>query len=124
MKIRFIDSIDESWFLKQNLQQHSKHIAEYKNDYRFRNVDFSNPKDVLQKYNELGNWLSNVKVESPFSSARFVGYIDKNGRTVKYDRKNFDYIVFTKDSSITLHKKSNKQFEKIVRRDFNKEIDN
>ena len=76
----------------------------------------------MKKYDEIAEDLSNSKAYSPFSNEDIVGYIDKFGRTVMYDRRYGDYLVFDKDDTITMFKKTDKQFRNTVRRDFLKEL--
>ena len=113
--------IKESDFDTKNLNIHfDQHKNEYKYDLRFSNI--KNDDDFKKKYNEIGDTLSRKKVGSSLSDSRYVGYIDKKGRSIKYDRAYNDFVVYVKNKSITLHKKSYKNYLKIRNRDFKSEF--
>ena len=131
MKIRFVgqksDDLDESKFNKKNLYHHAikrQHLQEYRHDPRFPDFNTTGLTELMKKYNEIGDTLSNSPASSPSSTDRIIGFIDKNGRTVKYDRTYGDYIVFTGEHTITMFKKTEQQFQNCVKRDYAKDIEN
>lgn len=113
--------IKESNFEPDNLLNHvEEHKKQYLYDSRFRNVKTENQFNSL--YNSIGDKLSRIKVGSSLSDNRFVGYIDKKNRYIKYDRKYQDFVVYSGKFTITLHKKTYQQYLNIRRRDFKSEM--
>ena len=78
--------------------------------------------ELLKLYNEIGDKLSKAEAGSVYSPDKIVGFISKNGRTVKYDKEYGDYIVFNGEETITMFKKTMKQFMNTVERDFLREL--
>ncbi len=121
----FSESLDESTFNKKNLYHHAikrQHLYEYRHDPRFPDFNTTGLSELMKKYDEIGDTLSNASAGSPFSTDQIVGFIDKKGRTVKYDRQYGDFIVFTGEETITMFKKTETGFQNTVKRDFLKEI--
>ena len=113
--------LDESKFNRNNLNIHYwKHRNQYRYDPRFKDVETE--EEAKELFDSIGDELSNAKAGSPFSDDIIVGFINKQGRVVKYNRSTGDYIVFNGDDSITLHKKLENQFRSNVRRDFLDEL--
>ena len=116
-----IKIIKESNFTQDNLIRHlESHKVHYLNDPRFANVTTDEEFSAL--YDSIGDALSRKRVSKSNSSDRYVGYITKNGRRIKYDRKTLDWISYNRDITITLHKKSAKEYERIKKRDYLKEF--
>ena len=82
-----------------------------------------NDEEFKKKYNEIADQLSRKKVDNSMSEdSRYVGFIDKKGRYVKYDRTYNDFLVYRKNDSITLHKKTYQNYLKVRNRDFKSEM--
>ncbi len=113
----------ESEFKKSNLLTHAdQHRKHYKNDDRFSNV--TSLDEFATLYNQVGDRLSRKRVgkSDAYHGVRYVGYITKDGRYVKYDKKYHDFLVYSYDKIITLHKKSYTEYVRILQRDFGKEF--
>ena len=112
---------EESDFSQSNLSVHvQKYLMQYKNDPRFKNI--TSDEDFAKKYNEIADKLSRKRVGKSTSLDRYVGYINKDNNRVKYDRYTMDWLIYNFDKSITLHKKSAEEYDKIRKRDFKKEF--
>ena len=113
--------LDESQFEKDNLIKHfNKHKSEYITDPRFANVN--NEEEFRQLYNKIADELSRKHVSKSDSTDQYVGYIDKKGRYIKYDRVNYDLIIYIKDISVSMYKIDGKRYDIIKSRDFKKEF--
>lgn len=117
--------IKESRFRVSNLKQHAdKHHNQYINDPRFK--DAKTDDDFNKIYDEIGDKLSRktvAKSDDVSRKNRYVGFIDKRKRRVKYDKQTEDFIVFAGPETITLHKKTYDQYKNILKRDFGSEFD-
>ena len=113
-------------FGKDNHTSHTdKHYKEYINDVRFQGVDYPS-EEFDSRYNQIATKLSNIRVDkSDSESHRFVGYISKDKRQIKYDKKTWDYLVMSADGKtiITLHKKSPKEYKRVLKKTFLSELD-
>ena len=113
--------IKESNFTTKNLKSHiDKHHDQYENDIRFK--DAKTDEDFARIYDTIGDRLSKMKVGKSDSRGRFVGFIDKQNRRVKFDKATGDFVVYSGPSTISLHKKTVKQYKNILRRDFKSEF--
>lgn len=116
-----IKVIKESEFSENNLIKHlESHKIHYLNDPRF--IGIVDESEFEKLYNSIGDSLSRKKVSKSNSNDRFVGYITKNGIRIKYDRKTLDWIAYNKNKTITLHKKSAKEYDRIRKRDYSREF--
>ena len=114
--------IKESDFSPQNLLKHvDEHGAQYIKDSRFKDV-LNDAEAFNKRYNQIANELSHKHVGKSNSKDNYIGYIDKNNNVVKYDTKKHDFVVYDKKWSITMHKKSRENYDKIRKRDFKKEL--
>lgn len=124
-----ISNIIKEDFTIENFMKHIKHAFEFSEDERcveeVKKLK-SAVDDFMVKYNEIADDLAKSKAGKANSKENIVGYIDHNGRAVKYNYTTGDYVVYNPNSSryrtITLHKKTPEQYEKIVTRDFESEL--
>ena len=116
-------------FTYDDLLAHVKHAEEYKNDPRCQ-TEAQNLITAIKSfgimYNAIADNLANSKAGETTSSDNIVGFVNKEGNYVKYDKSNQDYVVYNPRSpklkTKTLHKKSIENFNKIVLRDFLEEL--
>ncbi len=122
MKVR---PLTQANFEEENHKTHSdKHYKEYLKDNRFKGIEYPSA-EFNTLYNEIGRNLSKTRVDKSDSSTRIVGYIAKDSRQIKYDKATKDYLVISSDGStvISLHKRSGKEYTRVLKKDFLKEFD-
>lgn len=116
-------------FSYDNLLSHVKHVIQYVDDPRCS----KEAKDALKaiedfgdKYNRIANRLTYEFAESPWNNpdAKIVGYLTKDNRCCKYDRETQDFVVYDPKTkiTITMHKKTPEQFDRILNRDYKDEL--
>lgn len=114
--------LDESNFEKNNLDKHYKrHFTEYSHDPRFAKVK-DNEEEFKKLYDKIADELSWVRVSKSDSDDNYVGYIAKDGRRKKYNKATRDFVSYSKDKTITMHKKDLKSYNKTLEREFLKEF--
>ena len=112
---------EDSDFSEDNLIKHlESHKVHYLHDPRFKDV--RTEEEFADLYNKIGDSLSRKHVDKSDSSSRYVGYINKQNNRVKYDRVTLDWIIYNRDKTITLHKKSSKEYDRTKKRDFLREF--
>ena len=118
-----LNTMYESNFSPYNLQRHMdvRHINQYVNDTRFIGLVPGSP-EFAAKYDEIGDALSRKKVSPSYSNDRYVGFITKDGRYLKYDRKTLDTVVYDHKYTISLHKKSKSYYDKTLKYSFGREM--
>jgi len=129
MKIKKITE-EYDW---NNFLKHLKHLEEYKNDERLENITKTlegQLKAFKNKWDAIADYLSKSVAGKALSDDVIVGYVKSDGRFVKYDKNNNDFVVYTlkgnpknpKYITISMHKKSLDEYNKIVKRDFFDEL--
>ena len=90
---------------QHNYDAHTKHIKEYVNDVRCSDYARKAKKaldDFKSKYDNIANTLQSLKAgKSDDITSSIVGFIQKDGNYVKYDRLNNDYLVYDPNNSIS-----------------------
>lgn len=114
----------ESNFQKHNLKRHIfVHKDDFSHDNRFRSV-LNNDEKFAKLYDKISDELSRRKVglSDGSDNSRYIGYISKDNRYIKYDRKTCDFVVYSGKYTITMHKKSFREYKRIRKRDFREEF--
>ena len=132
MIIRISDEriLDETRFSPKSLIRHvDEHFKEYINDERFNGIEYPS-EEFTQKYDEIADLLTRTKVSPSKSLNRYVGFINKDGMGVKYDRTTMDFVLYKHNSvtpgdpsvTVTMHKKSPSAYNNARRHSFKKEF--
>ena len=113
MRFKIVEDcvLDEVYFTKDNLDRHHyKHVIS--DEYGPLKMEYITP----EEYNKLADDLSS-SVASKINNreADIIGYVTKNGRTVKHDKRNKITIVYVDDDIkghevISLYKQPTKKF--------------
>ena len=113
MKFKLVEDsvIDEVYFTKDNLDRHHyKHVISDEDGPL--QMEYMTP----EEYNKLADDLSSsVASKINNKEADIIGYVTKNGRTIKHDRRNKITVVYVDDDIrghevIALCKQSTKKF--------------
>ena len=127
MKIKKINLEEE--YSNNDFMNHLKHMYEYENDPIYSSL-IKQLKDDLTKLKLLWDTTSNVLAKSKAGKSDsddiIVGYVQKDGRFVKYNKNTNDFLVYTIHGNYiktrTLHKKTLDEYNKIKNRDFFNEL--
>ena len=113
MKFKLVEDsiIDEVYFTKDNLDRHHyKHVISDEDGPL--QMEYMTP----EEYNKLADDLSSsVAPQINNKDADIIGYVTKNGRIIKHDRRNKITVVYVDDDIrghevISLYKQSTKKF--------------
>lgn len=113
MKFTLVEDsiLDEVYFTKDNLNRHHyKHVIS--NEDGPLKMQYMTP----EEYDKLADDLSSSHASRiNDKNADIIGYITKNGRIIKHDRKNKLTVIYVDDDvrgheAISLYKQSTKKF--------------
>lgn len=113
MKFKIVEDfvLDEVYFTKDNLDiHHYKHVIS--DEDGLLKMEYMTP----EEYNKLADDLSSSAASKINDrEADIIGYVTKNGRTIKHDRRNKITIVYVDDDIrghevISLYKQPTKKF--------------
>ena len=133
MKLKVVkdEELDETFFLPSKLDGHyEKHVAKDWETY----VD--DPTDELldpmteEEYDRYGDELSKQEVRTSDinSSDRYIGFVEKTGEIVKYDKASHILVVYTArpnfQATLSLYKSTDDddRYKRLLRKTYDREI--
>ena len=119
--------IEES-FSYDNLLKHVKHVVQYINDPRCSS-EAKRTLSAIESFGKIYDALADLLIyssagKSDDENSVVVGYINKDNRYCKYNRETQDFVSYngkTKET-ITMHKKTEIQYNNSRDRDFKEEL--
>lgn len=117
----------------ENYLKHLKHLEEYKDDDRLKSIVSILEGQLIafkRKWDLIADGLAKSEAGKAFSDDTVIGYIRLDGRFVKYNKDTNDFVVYVMKGNpknpryvtISMHKKSLDEYNKIAKRDFYKEL--
>ena len=128
------DELSETFLKGKNLDNHyEKHVAKSWVDYIDDETDELFDPTSKEEYNTLGDALTKQKVRTSDTNSpdRFVGYVTKDGKIVKYDKETNELVVYVAkygdQATISYYKTKSgpehKSYNKKKERDYGREIE-